>query len=149
MLNLLRLLLPVLIVTGCASTGVRLEGQDPVVLVQSFSISMQAEFSGVLAFDAKSRCLRLRSVSGAGMEATPVWPEGTVPLQVRGKRGVSVRSVGAIVEGDRFRAAGGGSTWRAHPPRGVTIPEGCLPPGADGTVFIIGEVDEVQHETTR
>lgn len=138
--NLLRLLLPVLVVAGCASTGFRLEGQDPIILVHGSSISMKAEFFGTLAFDAKSRCLRLRSVSGAGTEATPVWPDGTEPLLAGGRRGVDVPGVGTIMEGDRFRAGGGGSTWRTNPPPGVKIPDDCLPPGTDGTVFIIGEV---------
>ncbi|MEW1838936.1 hypothetical protein AB0392_13355 [Nonomuraea angiospora] len=147
--HLLRVVLSIFFITGCASTGVRVEGDDPVIFVHGSSVSMKAEFSGVLTFDGESRCLRLGSASGTGTEAMPVWPDGTTPIRVKGKRGVTVPGVGVIVEGDRFRAGGGGSTWRANPPQGVIVPEDCLPPGAEGTVFIIGEVDDVQPSAAR
>ncbi|MER5648328.1 hypothetical protein [Streptosporangium sp. NPDC002524] len=131
-----------LAVVSCADSSapkVRVEGTDPIIIVHSYEGSHDALISGNLAYDAKSKCLRV----GDDRSATPVWPENTRPVLVDGRRGVELPGIGTALEGDKVEGGGGGSTWRKDPPAGVTFPEGCLPPGQDGTVIIFGEVTGV------
>ncbi|MER7132392.1 hypothetical protein [Streptosporangium saharense] len=120
-------------------------GTDPVILVHRSTGSQEALLFGKLAYEAKSRCMRVNAADGGRQTATPVWPSGTRPVLVEGRRGVEVPGAGTFLEGDRVEAKGGGSTWRTNPPAGLVIPEGCLPDG-EGTVMIFGEVSPAGTE---
>ncbi|WP_386196249.1 hypothetical protein [Streptosporangium jomthongense] len=131
--------------TGCSSSGLSIEGKDPLAIVHRSSISMTAIIMGTLRYDAESKCLRLVMPGPGDPQATPVWPDGTQPVIDGKRRGVDVPGMGPVLEGDKITGGGGASTWRKNPPAGIKIPDGCLPDGPDGTVMIISKVTKVER----
>ncbi len=76
---------------------------DPVIMVhdgQNLAIA-DTTTGGELQFDATTGCLYLHNPHAT--EATrigPLWPPGTEPVLVDGKRGVDLPGAGVITEGD-------------------------------------------------
>lgn len=132
----LRLLMAGVVLAGaaCAAEGsVQVSGRDPVVVVHGSSSAMQMRAEATLAYDGRSRCLRLEFPDGSSV--LPVWPVGTRPLHEQGRRGVMTAESLRIVEGEVVVAGGGYVEWPAEQ---VELPAGCLPPGGDFNVFVIG-----------
>lgn len=128
--------------TACAAGDtVQVIGTDPVIVVHDFSSGMQMQVEATLAYDPRSKCLRLDFRSGPSM--LPVWPRSTRPLIHGGKRGVQAPTAGRIVEGDTIIAGGGSADWASNRPGGVKLPPDCLPAERDFSVFVINADDPI------
>ncbi|WP_017586120.1 hypothetical protein [Nocardiopsis ganjiahuensis] len=129
-------LLTAALVSSCAAPA---PGTDEVVtvgdgtriLVHGFSSAPEALVHGELAYLPEERCLLVLvrdEESGEVVEsAAPLWPDNVVPLE-DGRGGVEEPALGAILDGDRFTAAGGHRG--ADPEWDVDLPEACVPNGA-------------------
>lgn len=113
-------------------------GDDPVILVwQKRYEGMHALAQGTIHFDAETKCLVLEGPS-SDSALHLVWPRGTSPVIVDGRRGVRVRGflgrVGGtiLLDGDRLSLEGGG----LDVPEEVADRSGC---DADSAFLINGD----------
>ncbi|MGW4642446.1 hypothetical protein ACWEN6_28290 [Sphaerisporangium sp. NPDC004334] len=145
----LAVVLVVLPGAGCADSRgekLRLQGDDPLIIVRASSFHQLALISGTLTYDAASKCLQFRH-NPAAPPATPVWPEGTTPVLESGRRGIDVPGLGGIHDGDGVTGAGGFVTWGKAPPSALGIPGAarCLAGNPEGTVVIFGNITGVDR----
>lgn len=135
-LPLLPPLLAAALVSSCAPPGpgtdeVVTVGDDPRVLLHDLSSAPEAQVHGELSYLPEERCLLVlfrAEESGEVVEsAAPLWPGNVVPLD-DGRGGVEEPALGAVLDGDRFTAAGGHRG--AEPEWDVDLPEACVPNGA-------------------
>ena len=133
-----------LITTSCSSSGPGAEevvvvGEDPRIIVHDLSLAMEAALTLELEYLREEGCLVVHSRDEETQEITataaPVWPEDVSPVQEEGEGGITVASVGSIVNGDVFSAVGG--SWEATgEAQDIDLPQACLP--ADG-FFLLNE----------
>lgn len=99
-----------LIAVGCqGGDDVVVIGGDPLIVVHNFSGGHAVLFTGKVEYDSRSKCILLRGrgmITGKEWRTVPVWPAGTSPMVDRGRRGVDVRGLGAVLEGETISIGG-------------------------------------------
>ncbi|MEV4177054.1 hypothetical protein [Nonomuraea sp. NPDC049709] len=74
-----------------------------------------------------------------------VWPKGTTPVQINGKRGVAVPEIGNVLQGTSVALVGGYEKWGKRIPSGYKVDGDidCLAHAPNGDIFVIGSVERV------
>ncbi|MEU4571431.1 hypothetical protein [Nonomuraea sp. NPDC023979] len=118
-------------------------GHDPKIVVRSSTLNFLVAAEGELAYNSANRCLELVTAGSSPMGL--VWPKGTTPTQMNGKRGVTVPDVGDILQGSSVALVGGFEKWGRSKPFGYKAygDLDCLTHAPNGDVFVIGSVKKV------
>ncbi|KAB8181537.1 hypothetical protein FH608_050805 [Nonomuraea phyllanthi] len=92
-------------VAACSATSgwIQATGSDPVILVHTGGETGAVGIESRLAYHAASKCVVLQAGDGINI---PIWPPGTEPIVVDGRRGVDVKGVGRFLDGDRVQLGG-------------------------------------------
>lgn len=130
---------------ACSAPGpgvdeVAVMGEDPRIIVHDFSTGPEMALTLELEYLPEEGCLVAHSGDQDSDEGVttmaPLWPTEVSPLNEDGMVGVTVASVGPVVSGDTFTAAG--APWDL--PGGgqdIDLPRACLP--EDGFVLLNGD----------
>lgn len=120
----------------------RVVGRDPRIVVRSSTIDFLVAEKGELRYNAESRCLELMT-TGSTLVGL-VWPKGTSPARVDGKRGVTVPGLGDVLQGTSVALGGGYEKWGKKIPYGYRVDSDidCLSHAPNGDVFVIATVDD-------
>lgn len=72
-----------------------------------------------------------------------VWPKGTTPARINGKRGVTVPEIGNVLQGASVELVGGYEKWGKRVPYGYRVDGDidCLTHAPNGDIFVIGSVE--------
>ena len=118
-------------------------GHDPKIVVRSSTLNFLVAAEGELNYNSANRCLELM-IAGSP-PAGLVWPKGTTPTQINGKRGVTVPDIGNILQGSSVALVGGFEKWGKSEPFGYKANGDidCLTHAPNGDVFVIGSVEKV------
>ncbi|MEV0164606.1 hypothetical protein [Nonomuraea fuscirosea] len=118
-------------------------GRDPKIVVRSSTLNFLVAAKGELTYNPANRCLEL--VRPGSPPAGLVWPKGTTPTQINGKRGVAVPDIGNILQGSSVDLVGGFEKWGKSAPFGYRVDGDidCLSHAPNGGVFVIGSVEKV------
>ncbi|GAA1655768.1 hypothetical protein GCM10009733_061530 [Nonomuraea maheshkhaliensis] len=130
--------------SGVADDGVdylRAVGRDPRIVVRSSTIDFLVAEKGEVRYNAENRCLELMTTRSTLVGL--VWPKGTGPARVDGKRGVTVPGLGDVLEGTSVALGGGYEKWGKKMPYGYRVDGDidCLSHAPNGDVFVIATVD--------
>ncbi|MEV4077201.1 hypothetical protein [Nonomuraea fuscirosea] len=120
----------------------RVVGRDPRIVVRSSTLNFIVGTKGELRYNAENRCLELMT-TGSTLVGL-VWPKGTIPTRVGGKRGVTVPGLGNVLQGTSVVLVGGYEKWGAKIPSGYRVDSDidCLSRAPNGDVFVIATVDD-------
>ncbi|MFC5824405.1 hypothetical protein [Nonomuraea insulae] len=119
---------------------VRTVGQDPKIVVRTSTQSYLAATKGELRYNSANRCLELMTTGS--MLVGLVWPKGTAPARINGKRGVTVPEIGNVLQGTSVALVGGYEKWGKRIPFGYKVDGDidCLAHAPNGDVFVIGVI---------
>jgi hypothetical protein len=122
---------------------VRTVGRDPKIVVRTSTLNFLVATEGELRYDSANRCLQLMTTGS--MLVGLVWPKGTTPARINGKRGVTVSEIGNVLQGTSVALVGGYEKWGKKIPFGYRVDSDidCLADAPNGDVFVIGSVDRV------
>jgi hypothetical protein len=81
-------------------------GDDPVIFTHTGGTTGMAALTGQIAYDSMSKCLVLKTGEGIHI---PIWPPGTEPIFENGRRGVTAKGAGVLMEGDTVTLGGNGA----------------------------------------
>jgi hypothetical protein len=122
---------------------VRTVGQDPKIVVRTSTLNFLVPAKGELSYNSASRCLELMMAGSPPVGL--VWPKGTTPTRINGKRGVAVPEIGNVLQGASVALVGGYEKWGKREPFGYRVDGDidCLAHAPNGDVFVIGSVERV------